>query len=278
MKTYISILSLLAFGASQSHGVLLAYEPFDDIAGTTVPSNMPILAGSSSTDAVTSGSLTSPSGLEPSQDNKFSLTAGGNVTYGLSFTPTGSSTGDTVYYSFLFELTDLSSLATSSTNGPILTLSTGTTKQVGAFSVALDADNSSAFNIGFDASNKGIGGGAVVDTTEYLANTTYFIVVAYTPEGGLSGSGSLWVNPDSSSFGTETAPTVTLSDAGGYAADIATLLLDKQYSATPGFNVDEIRVGTSWADVTPATVPEPGHYAMLLGTATLGLLYIRRRK
>ncbi|WP_309383009.1 PEP-CTERM sorting domain-containing protein [Cerasicoccus frondis] len=278
MKIYLSILSLGALAASQSHGVLLAYEPFDDAAGTQVPTGWSGTGRSDTT--VTSGSLTAVSGLADSQGNKFSvLDEGGTNTYGLPFTPTGNSTGATIYYSFLFELTDISALPTDVANGPLFTLSDTTSKKAAAFSVALDADNANAFNIGLDGSNKGIGSAStMVDTTEYLPNTTLFIVVSYKPNGGGAGVANLWVNPDSSTFGTDTPPTVTLSDTGGYLADAQYLLFDKEYSATQPLNVDEIRVGTSWADVTPTSVPEPGHYAMMLGAATLGLLWLRRRR
>ena len=85
-------------------------------------------------------------------------------------------------------------------------------------------------------------------------NTTYFIVVKFVKDsaGTYYQSGSIWINPTPGA--SEPAPSGTFT--GTYTAmnKIADFL-----TALGGSTVrtDEIRLGTTWADVTPASVSPP---------------------
>jgi hypothetical protein len=81
--------------------------------------------------------------------------------------------------------------------------------------------------------------------------TTYFVVVKYDRSTSPT-TASLWVNP--SAFGG-TEPTGSVSNASGTAtfSYFASICLRNNIN-TPKANIDEIRVGTTWADVTPAGV------------------------
>lgn len=91
----------------------------------------------------------------------------------------------------------------------------------------------------------------------------------------------IWINPDSSSFGgTEPAATIQQTWTGteqegatgtnGFAA-----YKINASSLNAGFNLDELRVGTTWADVTP--IPEPATIGML-GLGALVTIMARRMR
>ena len=94
---------------------------------------------------------------------------------------------------------------------------------------------------------------------------------------------NLYVNPDPSSFGgAAPAPTVTAqtTTGGDYSGTNIRSFIFRQGNTLSNVNpavviADELRVGTSYADVTP--VPEPAS-AAALGIAALAVLGRRRRR
>lgn len=82
-------------------------------------------------------------------------------------------------------------------------------------------------------------------------DTTYFVVLRYKWN---SGSGddevALWLNPTPG--GSEPAPTISTTSGGSDVSTIASFFIAVPSSSTASTNwVDEIRVGLTWADVTP---------------------------
>jgi len=65
---------------------------------------------------------------------------------------------------------------------------------------------------------------------------------------------NLWVNPDASTF-ENTAPTATLTSTDGDTTPPSSInsFILRQDSAneTPSIEMDELRIATSWAEVTP---------------------------
>ena len=173
-----------------------------------------------------------------------------------------------VYYSFLLDMTALPS-------------STGSGTYLTALNAAGANPNGSSDAVDIYINNSGVmtmkskGVSASANTTLSL-DTTYLVVLEYDFGANLS---SIYVNPDSSTFGAASAPAAfaTATPAVGAITGLGDLGFKAQTSSTSGtFLVDNILVGTTWADVTPAAVPEPSTIA-LAGLGLLGLAARCRR-
>lgn len=85
---------------------------------------------------------------------------------------------------------------------------------------------------------------------------------------------TVWHNPTSLG-GAE--PGNAAGTLGGFNLefDRVTLAHFETGLGNPGMFYDDVRLGSTWADVTP--IPEPSTYALFAGLGVLGLLMIRRR-
>ena len=162
-------------------------------------------------------------------------------------------TSGTVYFSFLLNVTALGSL--NAGGGYFTAFNEGTGTNYGG-TVWLRLDGA-GYDIGLERrTDEAI---PVWTSGTTPLNTTVLVVVSYQiVSGTLNDVVKLWVNPVTG--GTE--PTQTLTVTGGASnPDLANVnrILLRQDSATetPFIQMDEFRVGTTWASVTPAgTSPE----------------------
>lgn len=184
-------------------------------------------------------------GLIQSVGNKISF--GG---YGRDYqhTITSQTTG-TVYMSFILNVTNVDA---DSTGGYF----TGFGSSATTFgSTVWTKKNGTGFNIGLNA--KSTLAYTTWSTDVYTTNTPIFIVVSYEiVSGTINDVVKMWINPLSTTLGGVTAPAHTITITNG-AADLTAIdrIFVRQDSPaeTPVLDMDEIRVGLSWADVTPAT-------------------------
>ena len=85
-------------------------------------------------------------------------------------------------------------------------------------------------------------------------NTTYLIIEMIDLDAKTA---SLWINPDSNTFGG-IAPATTASLSGITATAIDNVGFKAQTAAGGPFLIDNLLIGTTWADVTPvAPAPAP---------------------
>ena len=241
---------------------LLFSEPFGQspqaLGGAVNAGNSTAWSGGNAGLNIVSGNLTYP-GLADQGGNELSIQ---NASAGTSINTFASQTSGQIYYSFLFDPTvvdganDYFTAMNPSTTGP------------GGSGDAIDAYyyGSGKIEIRAAAQSASAGTGAAL-----TLGTTYLIV----EEIDLTGhTASLWINPDSSTFGVA-APTATATLSGITASSVDNVGF-KDQATTGAFLVDNLLIGTTWADVTPA-VPEPST-VMLVGAGLALMLGVIRRR
>lgn len=96
--------------------------------------------------------------------------------------------------------------------------------------------------------------------TVSIGGGTHLIIVRYTFTGTGTDQVDLWVNPTSATFGAANAPAASGSASGGN--NVAAIPYFGIYAASgagPAIYLDEVRLGATWASVTPPSgdVPPP---------------------
>ena len=105
--------------------------------------------------------------------------------------------------------------------------------------------------------------------------TLFLVASAELVPGNQNDIARLWINPDSSTFRDALPPPATLTDdSTGIGTDIGAFSIILRQSPAPFLTLDELRVGTTWADVT---IPEPTTFG-LLALSAVGLLPRRFRR
>jgi hypothetical protein len=247
---------------SASYGQLVLNETFDYavpgfIGGNTnttdaIGSNNWTTHSNTTTGTIdlVTGSL-SYTGLVASTGNKV-LLPGNNTTVPRDVNRAFTSTATTIYYSFLLNIIDNTQLTAtiSGTNNYFISLggTAGTSISSLFGRVAATTSNSGA-NYRLSISNTSTG------TLTYTENpvdlnfgTTYLVVVKYDRAASPTVA-TLWVNP-SSLGGIEPVSTLTNNSGTATVTAFASIAL-RNSSATPKAEIDEIRVGETWASVTP---------------------------
>jgi hypothetical protein len=236
---------------------------------------------------VINGSLAATTGLPASTGNAVAITGSGNgsgsserlaITTGtVGVDEVGFITSGTVYYSFLLNVSELT--GSNNTIGGFFTglNNTGNSSQPGNPTVVgarvqarIDPGDATKYNIGVFANHAATSGSSAWSPALAVGDTL-LVVGAYTFNTGASSDdvASLWINPDSATFGG-TPPSADRTDTGGTdLAQIGSIIL--RQSPAPYLTMDELRIGTSWAEVTSNVVPEPASLALItiLGSASL---------
>lgn len=281
--------SLIALAILSTAGISFAaptvYEPFNYPVAATGPSNLStqsggvwnaVLSGAATEPQVVSGNL-SYTGLPASSGNHVQIQ---NSSSGSSRLNLAAVASGTLYYSMIFQGSDATN-ENAADGGSFLagfnnSQGTGTSITSGGATLVIRQDNtdSSKFDLGI-----GISSGAstrVWAPTGYSASDTLFLVGSYTFNPGTNDDvANLYI------FNGSTIPASmpATPDATSTGSDIATGQIQSFFlrdnSIEPStMDVDELRIGTTWADVTG--VPEPASLG-LLGMGALGLLARRRR-
>lgn len=171
--------------------------------------------------------------------------------------------GDTLWLSFLMNTSAVGDGIRSS-----MRISDGSTDiAIGVNSVAVSGSSSDKFTM--DLGSLGVATGSNTSSVAAAADTTYLVVGSIAFQSG-GDAMDWWINPTiGGTLGTADISLTTTSSMGGINN-----FNSRVDGATAVF--DEIRMGTSFADVTP--VPEPGAYALLAGVFGLALVTLRRRR
>jgi len=166
------------------------------------------------------------------------------------FSPITSTNSGTLYYSFLMNVGTMTGVTEA--NGGYVAGFGETNTNLGATLWTKRIDNTN-FNLGIEVRTE-TGANTTFHTTSYQTGQTYFVVVGYTfnTVTGADDVVNLWVNPVVGS--PEPTATITDSHVGSDLGNVSRFFL-RQDSATetPSVQIDELRIGSAWADVVPAT-------------------------
>ena len=268
IKTRFATGTVLAIAASglaiqSAQAQLLFSEAFNYdpgvLGGNVNPGNSTAWSAGNSGLTIVAGNLTY-AGLADQGGNELQIA---NGSAGTIFNTFANQTSGQVYYSFLFNPT-----AADSANNYFTALNPGTSTPNGGS----DAINAYFYGDGHirlraAAQSATAGTGPVL-----TLGTTYLIVeeIDLTAQ-----TANLWVDPDASTFGG-TAPTATATLSGITATAVDNVGFKAQSAAGGPYLVDNLLIGTTWADVTPVAAPEPSTLA-LAGVGLLGLAARFRR-
>ena len=190
---------------------------------------------------------------------------------GTQFTSQTAADGKTVYFSFLYQIA-----AYPTTNGVIAFLDAtniGTSSSApmpGTTALALLINH--AGQVGINAGSPSVTG-AQYEPSATPLNTTVLVVARYTfHTSPATDVVDLWINPNSANYGAASAPAsdISLMAKGNWPS-----LADFTMSFNNGDSTfvdkwDEVRIGTTWAQVVPSSnLPGPAsaaHSDMLSAT------------
>ncbi len=267
-RNLLLVFSTVSIGIRISNAQVVLHESFDYTTGVDLAAQSSAVwvnVNSGDTVSVVSGNLSVP-GLQASAGNSASF-AGAGIDPHRTFTARTSTT----WYSLVINVVSLGSL--NSTGGYFFGVGDNSTT-FGA--TVWTRSDGAGFDVGINqrttaAQNAWSSGTQAV-------GSTIFLVGNYVLNSGTGNDvANLWINPSSDSFGgTEPAATLTSSGASADLTQVQRIFLRQDSTTTtPNLVVDEIRVGNSWADVTP--VPEPSEYVALTSAGLIGFALWRRR-
>lgn len=274
MKKLLALLT--ASVCTTSMALPIAWEPFNysptptNLVGQVNPNGNGFswyqagpVTGGTNVPSIYPGSL-SYSGLAPSTGNsvKFGGIDSGGMAARFSEATGVLASSNTLYYSFIFQLVATNGLSTSSPFWAGFNNSAGSQGNlptlVGTRINCKPANGGLNFQIGLDKSS-GLTSLFQYATNLFTTNSVIFVVGSYTFNTGTTSDdvSQLWINPDSSTFGTTNAPPATLTSSSGTdLAQIASFCLFNRSAGEPqGIILDQLSIGTSWDQVTPTNIP-----------------------
>lgn len=254
MKKIFTLLSLL-FVFAFSKGQLIVNESFNYTPNATMglaaqSGGAWTIINTGDSVLVETGNL-SYTGLTPSVGNRITYGYAGTDYY-RAFT---SQTAGKVYYSILLNVSTLGTI--NATGGYTAGFIDGSTS---GFSARLWIRSSGTnYNVGINAGS--VAGNTAWSGATLTPGTTYLIVASLQFVTGANNDvAKLWVNPGS--LGAITEPTADATSTNTGATDYTSIqrffFRQDGTSATPGTLIfDELKIGTTWADVTPVPSLNP---------------------
>ena len=241
---------------TNASSLLILYEPFDYAnIGSPVSSNTPAnwaYGGAGANDLNVAAGNLDYAGLAASVGN--SVTNGG-AGLGVRRLLGAELSSGVSYFSALFRINDLGYGAWNGAATPV-GMFTAPTNTSHPLQVMVKSTSPSGYAIGVQKA----GGTATFDTVERHAGDTVFLVGKYDFTASPNAV-SLWINPASSTFGAASDPSTGVisqnTGTDGLTIDRFNLRQNTVSSVPAAMQWDELRVGPSWAAVTPPSSSAP---------------------
>ncbi len=291
IKPLISLAALVLM-AQPSVAVLLVYEGFENYtagvsmngaatAGTGLTGNWGKSGGADALFAQNTSAMSYSSGnIGIDGGTTYAQMKGTSNYYYLALSSTLSNNNN-YYFSFLMR----STLITGANEHGTLQLAPGTASSAERISAGVTGNGTNSYVFSRDTTG-GAGTAVTSETTgttagqTLTAGTTYFMTGKLVSDGAKFTEMYLWVNPnDSASEGAGALWTsANILNTNDYNSDITHLgFRNFNMAGTDTFEVDEVRIGQTWSDVTVA-IPEPATMALVLGGMAVAGCAARRRR
>lgn len=172
-----------------------------------------------------------------------------------TFLTTSEVTTGTVYYSFLLNVSAVTGV--TDTNGGYFAGVGSSTSNFGATLWTKTVDGTS-FNFGTEV-RTATATNTTWTSTAYQTGQTYFVVVGYTfGDNAADDTANLWINPVVGV--AQPAATITDTHTGTDLTAINKFFFRQDSNTeTPSVQIDALRIGTTWDDVTSGTLGVNDH-------------------
>ena len=253
--TFFSLLLLALDLAGQTAKATQAMQEAFDYTTSVVVGNSVLVSGTSRTWALTSGTdntlvsgdLTYHGLNTPTVANSKMVSVANSVAGrdNLTLISTGAST--TEYFSFLLKVTGTEPSTSGQAIMNVAASSSSAAGGGGAFTVFIKGTDATHYQVGIQAGS----GTGTFETAAHVCGAsadTVLVVVKY-----VNGSISLWVNPSSSTFGGGSDPSLPITSTASTTAWKFYIIDGIAASGAGAFNMDNLRMGTGYADVAPSS-------------------------
>jgi hypothetical protein len=288
---FVFTAGVLMAATSVVWGAPIIDDNFDYTPGTSLEGNGSwTLRGPGTGIVVEAGNVPSPAGGVPATGNSILMHDGqvdGGTAVSANMVDIGawdSNLSPALYYSMNLRITSTAGLA-NTLNGVFIAgfnnqdaTPTGTAPTLFHARLQVRAEPG-GYQLGVSGANATSTFPASYDPTIRAVDEVVFLVIKLQMHPGTVelDEAFMWINPDASTFGDAVEPAPLLSNTAGVDQfnTVQSFGL-RTVSTGPEFTqIDELRIGTTWADVVP--VPEPS-MSVLASIVGLALLLRRRRE